>query len=200
MGLVPGERLDVVASAVEVARVGVHVAGYPMLGDFPPLGDQVGLVAGQAVRDAFSESLVHQQQRAAPMLGRQCIMGHAQFERWASVAHDPVSVGVSGSSRRVGEDRGAGVAIEDLPGSGARLQSSARDRVEGPWVAIAFPVAPECQSDTGGQRLARDHIGVVGLEQSVIAPGHSEGRIGVAELAGHDVIAQDDPIQSPQCG
>ena len=60
IGLVPRERLSVVASAVEVLRVGVHVARHPVLDDFPAVGDEVSMVAGQTSGEAFSEGFIYE--------------------------------------------------------------------------------------------------------------------------------------------
>jgi hypothetical protein len=60
VGLVPRECFGFVASAVEVLRVGVHVARYAVLDDFPAVGDEVSPVASQTFGQAFSEGVIYE--------------------------------------------------------------------------------------------------------------------------------------------
>jgi hypothetical protein len=86
IGPVLRKRFSVITPAVEVLRVGVHMARDPMLDDFPAVGDEVGPVASQAGGEAWGEGVIHQQEGPAPVGWGRGVMGHAKFQRWPAVA------------------------------------------------------------------------------------------------------------------
>ena len=150
IGPVLRKGFGIITTAIEVLRVGVHVARHPVLDDFPAVGDQVGPVSGQAGGEGFGKGLIHQQEGPASVGWGWGVMRHAEFQRWPAIAQHSVTIGLPRSCGRVGEDRGSGVAIDDFPDGGIGTPGPPPDRIKAALIAVAFPVAWEGQSDARG--------------------------------------------------